>query len=723
MELRRCLLLISTAHFFAFPEVCGDDVTFINSNRTSYTEEAVHCVGNVIIICYGHIIAADEISYDKKKEIIEAKGKVIVRDERSNTYYADFISVGKDFKSGCAKNVKIVMPNKTRLAAAVCTIKDRKFLLKNVIYTPCYRCSESGELTWQVKSRRVTFDPKDYTEYEEANFELFGTPVIHAPYLYHVSPQVKRKSGMLVPKFSTSSDSGFSMLPQYFHSISDSQELIVKPIFTSKIGSVAWTYYGLRFPHGEFNVDASITGAKSISHQVGKDVPEQKAIKKMQSSGYRGHVFSKLRYEIDRHWRCRSDINLTSDRHYLKRFPFLPGEDRILESNAWLEGFHGRSYTSVKAAMFQSDHLENAPRLLPSIERNYCCDLFSGAFGWDSAFTNLDFNNHRSAQKVVSNVSWCKKFLLPHGNICHLSSTLSFKGLKISEREKSDYNSAFGVIPQIHGSWRWPLICYLNQHRTILTPIVGVIISGNRKIGDVFEDQFCEIDEMNIFDENRSISLYNLDTGKRIYYGAKLSGYRNGENLYHFTVGRSFEFTAPPERLETSGIKHKHSNVIAALETTLTEGLSFNCSGSYSTVSKRWLKIESGLRYLDAKFEAEVMIFRGRQAEHNPFAANFNDENRKIQKYKGASLDVGWRATAFTTLKAGVVIGNEFKNALYVDGAPVDRHKLVSHYVGVGYKDECTEVNLAVERHNYNDGDLKPGASFTMVVHLKNLGI
>jgi hypothetical protein len=390
-----------------------------------------------------------------------------------------------------------------------------------------------------------------------------------------------------------------------------------------------------------------------------------------------------------------------------------------------LEGFHGRSYTLVKTAVFQSNHSENAPRILPSVEKNYCQDFCGGTFNWDSVFANLDFPNHRTAQKVISNISWSKKMLLPHGNILNVSGTLSIKGLRITERERTDYNSSFGVVPQIHVSWYWPLVCYSDWNYTIFTPIFGVIIAGNKKVGDVFEDRFCEIDEMNVFEDNRSTSVYNLDSGKRIYYGAKLSGYRDGENLYHFVVGRSVELTTPSERLETSGMRHKHSNIIAALDVLLTDELTFNCNGSYSTVNKKWLKIESGLHFSNEKFEVDLMAFRGKQAEHNPFVVNADSmsENQKTQKYKGIALDANWHISATSVLKMGIVIGNEFKRSDNVDERNIDRYKLAKYYVGICHKNECTEVNFIVERRNYNDGDLKPETSISLVVHLKNLGI
>ena len=93
-------------------------------------------------------------------------------------------------------------------------------------------------------------------------------------------------------------------------------------------------------------MDASLTGTKSIDK---KDSDEK--VQKIKHSGYRGHIFSQFRYELDNNWRTGFDVNLASDRYYLKRFSFFDKVDRTLESKVYLEGFHGRNYTMMKSSM------------------------------------------------------------------------------------------------------------------------------------------------------------------------------------------------------------------------------------------------------------------------------------------------------------------------------------------------------------------------------------
>ena len=184
-------------------------------------------------------------------------------------------------------------------------------------------------------------DLEDTIDYENLTVELLGTGVLYWPYLSVPSPKIKKKTGFLAPKFSMSSKGGFSLLPQYFLNISEQQELILKPIITQRLGSVAWLYYGSRFQNGEFSIDASITGVRSAKEAKISDSAEKKHVDKIIKSGYRGHIFSNFKYEFDDVWRFGASVNLASDTYYLQRFPFLHNNDRVLESSASLEGFDG----------------------------------------------------------------------------------------------------------------------------------------------------------------------------------------------------------------------------------------------------------------------------------------------------------------------------------------------------------------------------------------------
>ncbi|MDR2682090.1 MAG: LPS assembly protein LptD [Holosporaceae bacterium] len=710
--MRKKILISFFLFFHGVSDVCGDDITFINSDQTLYEKNKISCRGNVVVAYYGAIVSADEISFDKTQDIITANGHIILKDKKNNIYFMDSLQMHRNFSSGSAENIKIIMQDKSRLAASDCSIKDGKLLLHNVIYTPCYECcGSSQELTWQIKSSQVTFDPDGLVEYNDAKFELLGNVICYMPYLSHPSPRVKKKSGILAPQFSTSSKNGFCILPKYLCSISESQELVLKPIITSKIGCVGWMYYGHRLKNGELSIDASITDTKSVKNY---DANDEKTIKKINASGYRGHIFSKLKYEINDTWRCSWDINLTSDYYYLKRFPFLEQPNRILESNAKLEGFDGRNYTQIKTAIFQEDPTIDSTmqKVLPIIERNFSDTLFGGTFNIDAMFLNLYFCNARVAQKIITNLSWAKSFLLSNGHIIDVKGITSFKGINISERRCSSYDSALRIIPQVSIIWKWPLVIASDFAEIIATPMIGVICASNKRYHDLFEDPFCEINDINFLDGSKSISPYNVDPGSRICYGTKFSAYKNGDALGYVIVGRSTELTKNSEQMDVSGLKHKNSNIVSSAEIFLTDITSLYFNSSYSTQDKKFLKIETGIKFSQERFEGDLFLFDGKQCFYNPFLRNYKDEDESdiTKKYRGLMLAAEWKASDKWKLSSELVLGHE-------------ENKLIRHNVGLKYKNECSELEIVLERTNYSGGDLRPETSLRVVVHLKNIGI
>jgi len=357
-------------------------------------------------------------------------------------------------------------------------------------------------------------------------------------------------------------------------------------------------------------------------------------------------------------------------------------------------------------------------------------EMLTGTLGLNACFINFDFKNSRSSQKIVTNISWNKEIILPLGSIIDVKGLLSFQCMRVSEKEHSDYDSSFNIAPQISLIWKWPLVCSSKFASVVFTPIFGVIMAGGKKHADIFEDQFCEINDINFLDGNRQVSSYNVDTGHRICYGIKLSDYKNGENLYRLTIGRSTEISSPPDRSESTGIKYKSSDVVTSCDIFLSDRWTLTMNGNYCPQSRRWSRIETGLVFSDKKYSIDIMAFSGSQNLYDPFSISNLSEEDKKQKYKGLILDTGIYLTNKLKLKNSIIIGNECRtqSAQPSDGGdkPVQTsdggYKPIKYNIGIEYKNECASVDFVMERKNLKGGDLKPETTFRLIVNLKNLG-
>lgn len=717
-------LFIATAH--------AEDISFLSSDMTRYKSDGITCSGNVVIVYFDRVISADEIVYDRKNQTITARGGVIIKDKQHNVLFADEISVSQDFQYGSVKNIKIIMEDKSRLAAVTGAIKKGKYYLNNVIYSPCYECNSYGEITWQIKAQHVIFDPNGDVKYRNVQFDVLGTTITAIPYFSHTNYKIKRKSGILPPQIATSSSNGLMLTMPYLWAISNSQEVIFKPLITTKAGGIVWGEYGLRFPHGELHVDTSITDTRSVDGVKESTEISQKKINKIKNNGYRGHFFAKLNYEINDTWRAGSDIKLVSDQYYLKRFTFLPYQDRTLETNVRLEGFCGDNYTLLRLAKFQTENYDNIPVVLPIFERNYYRDMLGGTATIDIMGMCSDFNNSRSAQKITTNASWGKEILLPLGQLLQLNGVLSFRTLRVDEREHSQYNSECSIVPQISCFWNWPLIVTSNELKTIITPIVGAIIASNSKFQDIFEYPFSELNALNLFTGNRSISAYDIDSGQRICYGVRVAGYYRGQNIGQFIIGQSSELTDPPKQTESSGLKYKNSNTLFGLDIFLAKNLTWISRGSYCHHTRHWSRIETGLDVQYKKYDCNIMIFNGKHCFYNPFDDSIYNQKgntktpykgQEIKKYKGMSLDIGYQTTPRLKLLAGIVVGNRAHNDPKTEQKDNGQCRLIRQKIGMIFKNECTEIRGEIAINRFRSGDLKPETALKLAIHLKNLGI
>ena len=74
---------------------------------------------------------------------------------------------------------------------------------------------------------------RDRRGYSDAEMEMWGIPVMYAPYFWHADPSVKRASGLLIPSIGSSSHIGqFASVP-YFWVLDDQSDVTITPMVTT----------------------------------------------------------------------------------------------------------------------------------------------------------------------------------------------------------------------------------------------------------------------------------------------------------------------------------------------------------------------------------------------------------------------------------------------------------------------------------------------------------
>ena len=98
------------------------------------------------------------------------------------------------------------------------------------VFTTCKK--RDGCPPWLISAENISHDKTKKTIfYKNAWLKVYDIPVLYFPKFFHPDPTVKRQSGFLMPKLSTSNNLGTSFTLPYYNVISDSKDFTFSPRF------------------------------------------------------------------------------------------------------------------------------------------------------------------------------------------------------------------------------------------------------------------------------------------------------------------------------------------------------------------------------------------------------------------------------------------------------------------------------------------------------------
>ena len=132
-------------------------------------------------------------------------------------------------------------------------------MFQNGVYTACEACKDDPKKPplWQVKAARIIHDQGEKMLYfESARLEFFGVPMAYLPYFYTPDPTVKRKTGFLMPMFSSNSKYGFGVQVPYYFALAPDYDLTLTPRITTKQGLLMQGEFRQRLINGAYDIRA-----------------------------------------------------------------------------------------------------------------------------------------------------------------------------------------------------------------------------------------------------------------------------------------------------------------------------------------------------------------------------------------------------------------------------------------------------------------------------------
>ena len=153
--------------------------------------------GNVEIYYNNYILTADQVVYDQSANTLTAVGNVILKEPNGNVVRADRYTLTDDFRDGFVSQLSIVASDDTRIAAERATRRGgNTTVFTNGRFTPC-KTTDGMPPLWCLSAATVVHDQAAATiSYQDAQFELFGVPILYTPYFEHAGSVGEAQVGL-----------------------------------------------------------------------------------------------------------------------------------------------------------------------------------------------------------------------------------------------------------------------------------------------------------------------------------------------------------------------------------------------------------------------------------------------------------------------------------------------------------------------------------------------
>jgi len=660
--------------------------------------------GDVEIMQGPRILLADTVSYNQKTNTVTASGNVRLLEPTGEVFFADYVELSDDMKNGVVENIRLRLSDDSRIAANAGKRTDGvRTEMRQAMYSPCESCEDNPDRAplWQVKARRVVHD-KEAREvrYHDAWLEMWGMPVAYTPYFEHADPTVKRKTGFLTPGYGSSSNVGAFVEVPFFFAIADDKDATLRPIYTSDDGLVYSGEYRQRFDNGEFQISGSMAIADRDSGEEGNVTTNK--------NEFRGHVFSKARWDINDTWRTGADIQRATDRTYLRRFNFFGGAGNVLTSNAFLEGFRRRNYVGVDAWWFQDLRLGLRPDtklILPIAEYSGLteADRFGGRWNFDGNFRSLYVDDSPQSQRGSLKAGYSLPLVAPIGLITTLSATAR-GDLYYVDYNTSDKDNGFEgrFAPAAKADMRMPFGRQSGDFYQMIQPIAGVVVTPtNLNDRDIPNDDstVVEEDDTNLTSLDRAPGLDRVEEGARVYYGLGAGMYDPWGGVVRGFIGQSYRFSDDTRLQTEAGLNRNFSDFVGHVELV---------PNRYMDVLYRYQLNETNLNpnvsELSFKVGPEALRLSGDYifVRNEPNADEFRTRE-EITLAASSQIDEWWRWTA------------SYRRDL-------DEDESRRAGFGLTYEDECFILHGNWDRDFTADTDVSSGDTFFFRVTFKTLG-
>jgi len=705
--------------------------------------------GHVEISQNGQVLLADTVTYNQRTDTVTASGNVSLTQPTGEIVFADFMELRDSMTEGFAKNVRMLLADRSRLAAnAMRRTNANHTELVRGVYSPCDLCKNdpSAPPLWQLKAREISHDTElQLVEFRDAVMEIDGWPVFYSPYISTPDPSVKRASGFLPPSIGSSNTLGAHVTIPYYLVLGPDKDVTFAPRFYTRAGPLLEAEYRERFSNGTLSATGSLNHSNVGFGNSSSSEGEQ----------WRGHFDGHSVFDLDETYRTGLDVQRVSDQTYLLRFGFGNPLLNAMISRAYLEGFEPRASTDVNSYIFQpllpgiGDSTQ--PIVLPVANRNWQSppDDLGGRLNLNANILDIVREVGTQTRRLSVGSEWNRRFSDPLGGQYNFTAGVRGDGYSVSSLSaisNPELPSAFfpangqpalaptptsfvtgRTFPQAGLVWSYPLIRRDEGTTRLIEPIVGGFAapsSGNRRNipnEDSLSYQFSDTD---LFRRDRLAGYDILDTGQRVDYGTKFGYYEKDGGSYRLLIGQSYRAQPNPFLPPGSGAERRLSDVVGRMVLSPSSYLDliyrFRFDANPLTNRNQQVTASVGPPSLRV---AGNFVYLPAQQQNQVVTIPTTGQNVIYGNREQVSFSVTAKLTRYWSMQAAETI-NLTNSTTLVNNVPSPQASSSSLYGSLAaiYQDECMAFIGTVTQSGIRNGDVTPGYSVLFSVVFKNLG-
>jgi LPS-assembly protein len=723
-----------------------------------YNNSRVSAVGNVQMFYNGTSVEADKVIYDQKTKRLHAEGNIRMTDAEGKITYANIMDLSDDYRDGFVDSLRVDTAEDTRMAA---TRSDRSSgnytVFENGVYTACAPCRDDPKKPplWQVKGARIIHNETEKMLYfENAQLEFFGVPMAYLPYFSTPDPTVKRKTGFLMPAYSSYTPYGYGVETPFYWAIAPDYDATFNPRFTTRQGVLLQGEFRQRLIDGSYQIRAYGIDQLDRSAFTGQPGDRQ----------FRGGVETKGQFALNDKWTWGWDGVLLSDYYFMSDYRLAQYRDPLGSflslpteaiSQLYLTGVGNRSFFDARTIYYLSfsGFQNQVPVIHPVIDYNNVINnpIFGGEFSYKTNFTSLTRETAAfdpittlantnalcttasadplarmpsqcllrgmpgTYTRLTAEAQWRKSFTDPYGEIWTPFAILRADAIDASISNQPGVSNflpvgdtqALRLMPTVGLEYRYPFINVQPWGTTTIEPMAQVIIRPNETYAGKLPNEDAQsmvFDASNLFSVDKFSGYDRVEGGGRANVGVQATTQFDRGGSVKVLFGQSYQLFG----LNSFAVADvTNTGVDSGLQNTRSD---YVASASYSPNRTYTFSVRSRMDQatMDVnRFEAE-----GR-ATFDRWSVSMLYGNYAAQPELGyLTRREGLLGSASIKLAANWVVSGSARFDLVAN-------KINTYIIGAGYVDDCFVLAANyVTSYSYSAGSTPPVLSHAFMLQI-----